>query len=85
MKTQKYDNEIKNFPTSMVVKRLEKGSAFQLDPISSVVSPLLKNENSFHTTCVPRGTEEEKEVFGSVATLGEMEAGPPEPPCRGRL
>jgi hypothetical protein len=34
---------------------------------------------------VPRGTAEEKEVFESVVTLAEMEAGPPKPPCRGRL
>jgi hypothetical protein len=40
---------------------------------------------SFHTPCVPRGIEEEKEVFESVVTLGEMEVGPPKPPCRGRL
>ncbi len=37
------------------------------------------------TRRVPRGTEEEKEVFERVVTLREMEAGPPEPPCRGRL
>jgi len=40
---------------------------------------------SFHTACVPRGTKEEKEVFESDVTPGEMEAGPPESPCRGRL
>ena len=37
------------------------------------------------TVRVPRGTREEKEVFESVVTSGEMEVGPPEPPCRGRL
>jgi len=37
------------------------------------------------TLRVPRGTEEEKEIFENVVTLGEMEAGPPKPPCRGRL
>ncbi len=35
------------------------------------------------TVRVPRGTREEKEVFESVVTSGEMEVGPPEPPCRG--
>jgi hypothetical protein len=43
------------------------------------------SEMSFHTAGVPRGTAEEKEVFESVVTPGEMEAGPAEPPCRGRL
>ena len=52
---------------------------------NAALSHLRKNSNSFHTAGVPRGTEEEKEVFESVVTLREMEAGPPEPPCRGRL
>ena len=39
----------------------------------------------FETACVPRGTNEEEEVFESVVTPKEMEVGPPKPPCRGRL
>ena len=33
---------------------------------------------------VPRGTEKDRSLSKSV-TPGEMEEGPPEPPCRGRL
>ena len=54
VKTQKYDDEIKNFPTSAVARKVKRDRPYHFDPVLRAASPLLKNENSFHTASAVR-------------------------------